>query len=216
MSLTFPELVYTGLLHAVFGSEAALADYLPQRVPEVDAAVTWARRLASMGAKPAAPNSRRVSPFTYLYAEQRDQLPASRYLPSEPLSLAPDVIFPREEERVSSTSSLSPIVLQLLQTELAELANWPANTDRLLALLDLLQRAVWGVPGPIAQGDEPDVSLFDFGRVVAALLPCYQPEAEVTGPVATLISGDISGVQDFIYTITARGATSGLRGRSFY
>ena len=127
MSLTFPELVYTGLLHAVFGSEAALADYLPQRVPEVDAAVTWARRLASMGAKPAAPNSRRVSPFTYLYAEQRDQLPASRYLPSEPLSLAPDVIFPREEERVSSTSSLSPIVLQLLQTELAELANWPAN-----------------------------------------------------------------------------------------
>ncbi len=34
--------------------------------------------------------------------------------------------------------------------------------------------------------------------------------------VALLVGGDISGVQDFIYTITARGATSALRGRSFY
>ncbi len=33
---------------------------------------------------------------------------------------------------------------------------------------------------------------------------------------ALLIGGDISGVQDFIYTITERGATSALRGRSFY
>jgi len=34
--------------------------------------------------------------------------------------------------------------------------------------------------------------------------------------VALLVGGDVSGVQDFIYTITARGATSSLRGRSFY
>ncbi len=33
---------------------------------------------------------------------------------------------------------------------------------------------------------------------------------------AILVGGDISGVQDFIYTITNRGATSALRGRSFY
>ncbi|MEJ5310506.1 MAG: type III-A CRISPR-associated protein Cas10/Csm1 [Anaerolineae bacterium] len=33
---------------------------------------------------------------------------------------------------------------------------------------------------------------------------------------AILVGGDISGVQDFIYTITDRGATSALRGRSFY
>ncbi|MER3513775.1 MAG: hypothetical protein C4310_04790, partial [Chloroflexota bacterium] len=34
--------------------------------------------------------------------------------------------------------------------------------------------------------------------------------------LALLVGGDISGVQNFIYTITARGATSALRGRSFY
>ena len=31
-----------------------------------------------------------------------------------------------------------------------------------------------------------------------------------------LVGGDISGVQNFIYTITARGAAPTLRGRSFY
>ncbi|MCX7680818.1 MAG: type III-A CRISPR-associated protein Cas10/Csm1 [Anaerolineae bacterium] len=36
-----------------------------------------------------------------------------------------------------------------------------------------------------------------------------------TQPVL-LVGGDISGVQDFIYTISSQGATSGLRGRSFY
>ncbi|HID88117.1 MAG TPA: type III-A CRISPR-associated protein Cas10/Csm1 [Anaerolineae bacterium] len=34
--------------------------------------------------------------------------------------------------------------------------------------------------------------------------------------IALLVGGDISGVQDFIYTITSRGAASALRGRSFY
>ena len=33
---------------------------------------------------------------------------------------------------------------------------------------------------------------------------------------ALLVGGDISGVQDFIYTISADGAASALRGRSFY
>ena len=33
---------------------------------------------------------------------------------------------------------------------------------------------------------------------------------------ALLVGGDLSGVQDFIYTITAKGAAKGLRGRSFY
>lgn len=31
-----------------------------------------------------------------------------------------------------------------------------------------------------------------------------------------LIGGDISGIQDFIYSITSKGAVKGLRGRSFY
>ena len=32
----------------------------------------------------------------------------------------------------------------------------------------------------------------------------------------TLIGGDIPGIQDFVYTITGKGAAKGLRGRSFF
>jgi len=41
------------------------------------------------------------------------------------------------------------------------------------------------------------------------------PILRQTQPVL-LVGGDISGVQDFIYTISSQGATPGLRGRSFY
>ena len=35
-------------------------------------------------------------------------------------------------------------------------------------------------------------------------------------PAFKLISGDISGIQNFIYTIPSKGALKSLRGRSFY
>ncbi|MGC9371648.1 MAG: type III-A CRISPR-associated protein Cas10/Csm1, partial [Paracoccaceae bacterium] len=86
------------------------------------------------------------------------------------------------------------------------------------------------------------MSLYDHSRTTAALTACLaaQPDAEIGAlleglsawhragdeseppaaltetDVALLVGGDISGVQSFIYTITARGATSALRGRSFY
>ena len=39
-----------------------------------------------------------------------------------------------------------------------------------------------------------------------------------TGPADSyaLVGGDIPGIQDFVYTITSRGATRGLRGRSYF
>lgn len=83
----------------------------------------------------------------------------------------------------------------------------------------------------------PDVSLYDHSRVMSAIASCltvfddttvqrlFDSVDAVNGkvnaqsdntPVACLVEGDISGVQRFIYTITARGATPALRGRSFY
>jgi len=35
-------------------------------------------------------------------------------------------------------------------------------------------------------------------------------------PRFLLLKGDISGMQDFIYTVTSKGAAKGLRGRSVY
>jgi CRISPR-associated protein Csm1 len=76
----------------------------------------------------------------------------------------------------------------------------------------------------------PDISLYDHARMTGALAAILESsqltkdelEAILASPkdsdraAALLVGGDLSGVQDFIYTISARGATSALRGRSFY
>jgi len=49
--------------------------------------------------------------------------------------------------------------------------------------------------------------------VLESLLPSPEASRET---VACLVGGDVSGVQDFIYTVTPRGAASSLRGRSLY
>ncbi len=113
------------------------------------------------------------------------------------------------------------------------------------SMLLLLQRYAWCIPSASYKA-LPDVSLYDHSRTTAALAACLWGQADEavvdcaldalevwyrergkdkSAPppaalkemeTALLVGGDISGVQDFIYTITARGATSALRGRSFY
>lgn len=97
------------------------------------------------------------------------------------------------------------------------------------SLLWLLQRYTWCIPSAYYKA-RPDISLYDHGRMTAALAAVLadaplsdeglrellQRPQESAQPLALLVGGDLSGVQDFIYTITAKGATSALRGRSFY
>jgi len=96
-------------------------------------------------------------------------------------------------------------------------------------MLLLMQRYFWAVPSAYYKA-RPDISLYDHSRMTATLaailakstLPDEALSALAREPetseetIAVLIGGDLSGVQDFIYTITNRGATSALRGRSFY
>ncbi len=108
------------------------------------------------------------------------------------------------------------------------------------SLLFALQRLAWCVPSAYYH-NAPDISLYDHSRMTAALAACLSGwnieklrplmaslQADFSGqaspedktileqPVAMLIGGDISGVQEFIYTISSRGAARTLRGRSFY
>ena len=95
------------------------------------------------------------------------------------------------------------------------------------SMLLLLQKYTWCIPSAYYQS-RPDISLYDHGRTTGALaavlvdtlseadLRTLAQEPRTERPLALLVGGDLSGVQDFIYTITSRGATSALRGRSFY
>ncbi len=75
----------------------------------------------------------------------------------------------------------------------------------------------------------PDISLFDHLRVTPAIAEGLYLHHEAAGtldqpsrfndsdvPKWRLVCGDFSGIQDFIYSITSKGAAKGLRGRSLY
>jgi CRISPR-associated protein Csm1 len=93
--------------------------------------------------------------------------------------------------------------------------------------LAAMREFAWCVPSAFYHS-VPDVSLYDHSRMTAALAACLvnfpeaqlrqiaqNPERDET-EVTLLVGGDISGVQDFIYTISSKGAAKMLRGRSFY
>ncbi|MFG6098459.1 type III-A CRISPR-associated protein Cas10/Csm1 [Leptothoe sp. ISB3NOV94-8A] len=66
--------------------------------------------------------------------------------------------------------------------------------------------------GCVSYGDS-SVALVDSTRIVAAVAVAMSNTSESK---LCLIAGDLSGIQNFIYTITSDGALKSLRARSFY
>src|SRR5581483_3106585 len=107
-------------------------------------------------------------------------------------------------------------------------------------LLLVMQRTLWCVPSA-HYSENPDISMYDHSRITAALAACFvdmrpnkakqlldaverdwkkqsagEDQETLAQEVALLVGGDISGIQNFIYTISSRGPASALRGRSLY
>ncbi len=61
---------------------------------------------------------------------------------------------------------------------------------------------------------ESDIALIDIARTTAAVAAAIASNDD--GNELTLIAGDLSGIQKFIYTISSDGALKSLRARSFY
>lgn len=86
----------------------------------------------------------------------------------------------------------------------------------------------WCLPASTRKEEMPDVSLFDHQKATAALASClywYHDEYNTLeeSKIAArntkkflLYCGDISGIQNFIYRISAKGAYKTLKGRSFF
>ncbi len=123
------------------------------------------------------------------------------YLHPKPLAL--NTLFP-------STKKPDPHTYATQRDTLATAAARIAATGdehELIQLLFTLQYHGWALPSPLAA-----VSRYDFARMHAAIAAA-QPDKD--GNVFVL-GGDLSGVQAFLYTLTAKQATRQLRGRSFY
>jgi CRISPR-associated protein Csm1 len=162
------------------------------------------------------------------------------YLPLLPLSLHEKgkALFPSESRSEEGQSNayefLRHEVEEAIKQDIADPETYLENT--LLAL----ERLIWCVPSAYYHS-VPDVSLYDHSRTTAAIAVCLTAfnegevrmqletmrrafhgntqagdEAILRKPIALLVGGDISGIQNFIYTITGKGAASALRGRSLY
>lgn len=102
-------------------------------------------------------------------------------------------------------------------------------------LLSLLESTLTYVPSSTNIEEVPDISLYDHQKLTAAFAGCMYRYFEAAGitdykaycygnknkamrkqNMYFLVSGDISGIQKFIYTIPSKGALKSLRGRSLY
>ncbi len=83
------------------------------------------------------------------------------------------------------------------------------------AFYHLFRRWAWCLP---ALSGSDGISLFEQWKTVAAMVFAAGDSWREINPdrTYTLVGGDIPGIQDFVYTITSKGATRGLRGRSFF
>ena len=142
-----------------------------------------------------------LSPFSRIVLQEESHVPP-KYIPVHPLSLEEELITPQE--------NLSPSYTELWNQFIEEFQHLPSKEffSFSTSLLHLLQKYTWCVPSP-----SPDnISLFNHLKITTALASClwHDPEAFL------LIGGDISGVQDFIYTITSKRAAQSLKGRSLF
>lgn len=141
----------------------------------------------------------------------------AHYYSPEALSLRESCIFP-----IKRQSQTRPDLSQLKQ-ELTDLASTSFGATEPFAeeVLSALHRLASNIPSYRLA----NVPLYDHLRITSALAICLLDQKEKNGgklpdappeSVALLVGGDISGIQEFIYTITAKGAAKSLRGRSFY
>ncbi|MFO7170045.1 MAG: hypothetical protein DIU80_018635, partial [Chloroflexota bacterium] len=130
--------------------------------------------------------------------------PPEIYVRRAPLALDNTTLFPA----TSPDEAAGEIPAAALREALAQLDPRLLPPAQVEGLLFALQRHAWCLPSPL-----PGVSLYDYARVHAALAAALadSPDGDLF-----LLGGDLSGVQRFIYTVTAAGATKQLRGRSFY
>ncbi len=176
--------------------------------------------------------------------------PASaQYYPVHKLELEKDVIFPKPLDGRGGEDWLKADYDGLWKDFVKEVESIKAITDfdaYFNTLYHLLQKYTWCVPSAVWK-DVPDVSLFDHLKTTCAIAAClYNTDVEyldnLIGGIAKswrkeelsneeenalnatkflLIGGDISGIQNFIYSISSpeearKGMAKRVRGRSFY
>jgi CRISPR-associated protein Csm1 len=162
-----------------------------------------------------------------------DHSPAPRHFRQEPLTATrhEPPIFPvqgREADQAEVTGHIRAFGQQFAR--LRERLDWDNFDCVYTHFLSLLQSYAWCIPSD-TQANPPDVSLYDHLRVTSAIAACLYRFHAVRGALTDeaiagqdqtrciLLIGDLSGIQDYIFTISTTGAggvAKRLRARSFF
>ena len=208
----------------------------PGQTKEIEKQVTLADRLSATEREDEEREREQsnyaalVSIMSRLQIPDKPQPPELRYGLNR-LDLDREGIFPTEDGAADPNKyeMLWGEFTQELQRLAGDRAYQSADYQTLVALL---HKYTIRIPSatPWESGAKqtiPDVSLYDHLRTTAAIAACIYREIlpdDLDGyrhksakePLCTLLKGDISGVQNFLYGIKSEGASRELRGRSFY
>lgn len=138
--------------------------------------------------------------------------------------------YPSEEKRKYDEPFYSEVKVNLADN----LRGLEWTSEYVNSLLEVLEANLSYVPSSTAKSEMADISLFDHMKLTAAVGSCiyaylqeqgetdyrtrlFEKGNDFYGEEAFLLfSMDISGIQDFIYTIVSKNALKTLRARSFY
>jgi len=136
----------------------------------------------------------------------KEPSPPPYYMAAQRLSLNKEVLFPQSAQKYAQRSTLKALHndYQQARQQIEVTDDVQIKVEQTLALL---KDYTWSV-----SSSEEAVSLYDAARTNAAIAAARSGESEQI----LLLGGDVSGVQDFLYTIAADQATKNLRGRSVY
>lgn len=162
--------------------------------------------------------------------EAGDYPPEQRY-PVQSLTWSSDLFLPQPNPPQHDYPTLWEEFNKEWQRFTANRTYTSADFRTLVALLEKYTSFIPSAT-PWEEQDErtvPDVSLYDHLRVTAALAACldrqllpqtleqvWREPVSYSEPLLTLVKGDLSGIQDFIYLTGRGGAARGLKGRSFF
>ncbi|MCX7691205.1 hypothetical protein [Thermoflexus sp.] len=203
----------------------------PPLDPDEEARLRLAEALAAGGEVPVAQWSEPIR-LRSIFDRIEPALPPDRAggYPLQALDRRRETLFPQRPRPAATEGeyrALARSLREALQGAEAFARGHPAA--QIAGLLGAMARFAWCVPAASAAAFE-DISLYDHGRVAAALaaLLAEAPDEALRAwkaalrngadapPVALLIKGDLSGIQDFLYQVSGKGTARGLRGRSLY
>ena len=139
--------------------------------------------------------------------------------------------FPHPRTEVKASADAYQELYQHLEANVQRCSPFKMEIHELMRVLEGILSYV---PSSTALDEVADISLYDHLRLTAAyaaVLFGYLQQSNISDyhealflkpqklretETALLVSGDLSGIQQFIYTIPSKGALKSLRGRSFY